>query len=378
MQELPEDYRIIVVKSLLPSYCIYLRRSLMVDIKKVYINELEPGMRVAREIENQFGAVLVKDGMILDDNVINKLKRLGISTVEIFNETDKELNKNRFKFKEQYRESIGNVKEIIYNAKNDNINFTNLKRIADNSLKMNTNRDIVTMLSIVRDADEYTYSHSVNVGIIAMMFGRWAGLDNKGIKQLLYAGMLHDIGKAKIPDEILNKKGSLTEEEYNIMKMHSVYGYEIIKGCKLLSEKVRRAVLMHHERNNGRGYPFGYKKDKIPFMARVLAIVDTYDAMTSDRIYRGHRPPFEVFRLFEDDLQSYDILLTRMFMTNMAQYYIGEQVELSDGQKGEIVYINPSSISKPIVKVDNEYINLVNEKLSINEVYLKTPIKEFH
>ncbi|NLM98363.1 MAG: HD-GYP domain-containing protein [Halanaerobiaceae bacterium] len=350
----------------------------MLKVRKVFVDELEPGMRVAREIENQFGAILVNDGMILDENLIEKLKRLGISTVEIFNESDKDLDENRYKFKEQYQESIGNVKEIIHDARNDYINFSNLKRIADNSLKMDTNRDIITMLSIVRGADEYTYSHSVNVGILAMIFGRWAGLDYKGIKQLLYAGMLHDIGKAKIPDEILNKKGSLTEEEYNIMKMHSLYGYEITKSCKLISEKVRRAVLLHHERNDGSGYPFGFRKDKIPFMARVLAIVDTYDAMTSDRVYRGHRPPFDVFRLFEEDLQSYDILLTRMFMTNMAQYYIGEVVELTDGQKGEIVFINPSYISKPIVKINGEYLNLVNEDLAIKEVYLKSPIDELY
>lgn len=346
----------------------------MAEMKKIDIGELKSGMRVAREVENQFGAVLVTPGMILDDNLIKKLMRLGIEEIEILDETEEELEKNKNGFSEQYQESIHNVKEMLYNAKKDKIIFSNLKIIADNALNMDTNRDIVTMLSVVRGVDEYTYSHSVNVGMLAMMFGRWAGLDEKSLKQLLYAGMLHDIGKAKIPEEILNKKGSLTVEEYEIMKKHAVYGYKITRECELLSEKVRQAVLMHHERNDGKGYPFGYDKDKIPFMARILAIVDTYDAMTSDRIYRGHRPPFEVFKLFENDLHSYDILLTKIFMTNMSQYYLGELVEIDNGMKGEIVYINPNHISKPIVKIEDHFVDLSENNLDIKEIFLENPI----
>lgn len=346
----------------------------MAQTIRVEIDKLGPGMRVAKMVENQLGAVLLTPGMILDENIIMKLQRMGIPEVVIYNETDKEVEENKQKFTEQYIDSIGNFKEVMFDAKRqNNINFASLKKIADNSLQMDTNRDIVSMLSMVRSVDEYTYSHSVNVGILAMMFGRWAGLQEKEIKQLLYAGMLHDIGKAKIPDEILNKRGPLTEQEYNIMKTHTVHGYQLTKTCTLLSENIRQAVLLHHERNDGSGYPFGHKKDKIPFMARVLAIVDTYDAMTSDRVYRDQRPPFEVFALFEEDLPSYDLLLTNVFMNRMAQFYLGEMVELDNGQMGEIVFLNPNQISRPIVKVGDKYIDLADSELNIKKVEIKRP-----
>lgn len=346
----------------------------MADSIKIKTYKLKAGMRIARIVENQFGAILLTPGMILDDNTINKLQRMGITDVYIFNETDKEVEENQLKFTHQYIDSIDNFKEVMSDAKRqNNINFSSLKKIADNSLHMDTNRDIVSMLSIVRSVDEYTFSHSINVGILAMMFGRWAGLQEKEVKQLLYAGMLHDIGKAKIPDKILNKRGPLTAQEYNIMKTHTVHGYQLTKSCMFITESVRQAVLLHHERNDGTGYPFAYPKEKIPFMARVMAIVDTYDAMTSDRVYRDQRPPFEVFALFEEDLKSYDLLLTNIFMNRMAQFYLGEIVELDNGLKGEIVFINPNQISKPIVKVGAEYIDLAESELNINKVEIKKP-----
>ncbi|MFP4661092.1 MAG: HD-GYP domain-containing protein [Halanaerobiales bacterium] len=346
-------------------------------IKKVAIEELKPGMRTAKMIENQFGAILVTSGMILDNNLIDKLKRTGLFQVEIIDEAEEELERNQNKFTEQYTDSVENIKTMFSEVQDkDKLNFSNIKNIAENSLEMDTNRDIVTMLSLIRDVDEYTYTHSVNVGLLAMLFGRWAGLSDQKIKELLYAGMLHDIGKAKISDEILNKKGKLTDEEFDIIRRHTVYGYDLARKCKLVSDSVSRGILMHHERNNSSGYPFGFSKKKIPFIARVLAIVDTYDAMTSDRVYKGHRPPFEVFKVFEEDLHSYDLMLSKIFMTNMAQFYLGEMVELSNDWMGEIVYINPNQISKPIVKVGEQFIDLSENGLEIKELYVQTDIQD--
>ncbi len=349
----------------------------MPNIKTVNIEELKPGMRNAKMIENQFGAILITPGMIIDDNLIKKLKRAGLLSVEIIDETEEEFISNQQNFTERYKDSVNNVKDMFLNIREDDaLNFSYIKRVTDNALKMDTNRDIVTVLSIIRGVDEYTYTHSVNVGLLAMMFGRWTGLESSRVKELLYAGMLHDIGKAKIPKEILNKKDKLTDEEFAIIKKHTVHGYDILQKNKLISEKVARGVLMHHERNNSKGYPFAFSKKKIPFIARVLAIVDTYDAMTSDRVYQGRRPPFEVFRLFEEDLHSYDLMLSKIFMTNMSQFYIGEMVELSNDWMGEIVYINPNNISRPIVKIGDQFIDLSESDLNIKELYLKTNVDE--
>ncbi|MEJ6952607.1 HD domain-containing phosphohydrolase [Natronospora cellulosivora (SeqCode)] len=349
----------------------------MSGFRKIDTEELQAGMKVARGVENSYGALLVSAGMILDDNLIKKLKRTGVDQIVIYDESEEQINKNFSSFSEQYQSNINNLK-ILFNSveKKREMDYFHVKDIADKAVTMDTNRDIVTMLSVIRDVDEYTYTHSINVGLLAMMFGRWAGLDKVRVKQLLYAGILHDIGKTRVPDEVLNKNGKLTKDEFEVIKLHTVHGYEMVKKCNLLPESVARAVLLHHERNNGIGYPFAFKKEKIPFMARVLAIVDTYDAMTSDRVYKAHRPPFDVFRLFEEDLQSYDFLLAKIFMSNMAQYYLGEVIELEDNQKGEIVYINPSNISRPIISINNEFIDLSESNLKIKEVYVKDQIDE--
>jgi len=346
--------------------------------KDVKISELEPGMRVAKTIENQFGAILISPGMILDSNMINKLKKMGFDKITVFDDPEEQLEKNRYSFTEKYKENVRDIKKIFVSlSRGKKLDFQQVKGIVDKTSEIDTNRDVINMLSNIRNVDEYTYTHSINVGLLAMMFGRWAKLDKKEIKSLLYAGLLHDIGKARVPDEILNKKGRLTKEEFDKIKKHTVYGYETVKECRYISDKIAKAVLLHHERNDGMGYPFGFDKDRIPFLARVLAIVDTYDAMTSDRVYRDHRPPFSVFKLFEDDLRSYDILLTRIFMGNISQYYLGEMVELSNGKKGEIVYINQNRISKPIVKVGPRYIDLSNSDLEIVDLMVKSQMDDY-
>ncbi|MFW5971862.1 MAG: HD-GYP domain-containing protein [Bacillota bacterium] len=345
------------------------------DVLEIPVTKAEPGMRVAREIENSFGAILVSPGMILDKELIEKLKRVGIERINVLNDSDEDIEDNRDSFIINYNESMDVIQEIYYTVKKSNkLEIKQISEVIDRVLKIKTNRDIVTMLTIIRDVDDYTYSHSINVGLLAMLFACWAGLNDKYKKRLLYAGILHDIGKAKVPDDILNKKGHLTKEEFKIMKKHSIYGYHLVKENLYISNKIARGVLMHHERNNGTGYPFGFKKEKITFIARVLAIVDTYDAMTSDRVYRGHRPPFDVFKLFENDLHSYDIRLSKIFMNNMSQYYLGEEVILKDGTKAEIVFINPNYISKPIVKVGDKYVDLRNSENEIDELKISNII----
>lgn len=345
----------------------------MTVFKEIKVTELKSGMRIAKTVENQFGAILISPGMILDFNVIRKLKDIGIEKVTIYDDPEEELEKNRYSFNEKYRENVRDIKKIFDSLNSGNkLDFQQVKGIVDKTSEIDTNRDVISMLSNIRNVDEYTYTHSINVGLLAMMFGRWAKLDKTEVKSLLYAGLLHDIGKARVPDEILNKKGKLTDKEFEIIKKHTIYGYDVVKGCKYISNRIAKAVLLHHERNDSKGYPFGFDKEKIPFLARVLAIVDTYDAMTSDRVYRGHRPPFTVFKLFENDLHSYDLLLSKIFMSNISQYYLGEMVQLTNGKMGEIVYINHNCISKPIIKVGPRYIDLSNSDLEITTLMVKS------
>lgn len=171
--------------------------------------------------------------------------------------------------------------------------------------------------------------------------------------------VLHDIGKGKIPQEILNKPGTLSDEEYAEIKKHPVYGCRILETMPEISKDVSLAVLMHHEREDGSGYPVGMKGESIHQFAKIIAVADIYDAMTSNRVYREKGSPFDVFELMESKTFGvFDPVVVNAFLNNIAAYYIGDFVRLSNGMIGEVVYINPRHISQPIVRVNNTYVDL--------------------
>lgn len=343
--------------------------------KEIIIEQLKLGMRFARYIENELGANLVSPGMIADEKIIDKLKDLGIETVIVFDDSQEDIEKNTKGVIDDYKDSVESFKKVFNTAISKNIIESNeIKNIVKTILEVDTNRDILTLLTKVRSIDEYTYTHSVNVGILAMTLGRWVNAPVDIVEDLLFAGLLHDIGKCRIPDEILNKKGNLTKEEFAFMKKHPVFGYEMSQRSKEISEKISKAILLHHERNDGQGYPLGLKQNKIPFLARVLGIVDIYDAITSDRVYQSRRPPFTAFKVYEDNLELYDIGLSNVFMNNISKFYIGESVRLSSTDYGKIVYINSKNICNPIVKVGNIYIDLSRSDLFIEELIVRSEI----
>lgn len=344
----------------------------MKNYKNVNILELKTGMKVAGKVENEYGAVLVSPGTILTEKIIDKLINVGTEKVAIYKgEDEKTEDELEARLKEiKYEEKIDKMKDIFSDIKRSNkINKSEVKDVVNDIMGIDSNLDIMKLLSDMRGKDEYTYSHSVNVGMMAMMFGRWLKLKESEVRKLTYAGFLHDIGKAKIPDEILNKSSSLNKKEFEIIKTHPIEGYKLIKDNILISEKTAQAVLLHHERKDGSGYPMGIKQDKIPFFAKIIAIVDTFDAMTSDRSYVEHRAPFEVLKILsKDSLQTFDISLLDTFTNNIAKYYQGEEVILNDDSIGRLVFIDPDKPTSPIVKVEDRFIDLRKSDLYIKDL----------
>lgn len=344
-------------------------------MKKVFvsIDECKPGMRMAETIFNEYGAVIVAENTILDDHMINKIYRLGIIKVKVYDNTnDMIVVSGAELFKAQYNENVDIVKDLLHEiSTGKNVDLKKVNEVSDSIVaRINENRDIVSCINQIRTIDEYTYTHCVNVSLLCMLIGKWLKFDSTRIKALVQAGLLHDIGKGKVPQEILNKPGALTPEEFEEVKKHTIYGYSIAEGMPNLDEDIRMGVLMHHEREDGSGYPMGARGEQIPEFAKIIAVADIYDAMTSDRTYRGKGSPFEVFELMEN--KTFGVLdprVTRAFLGNIASYYIGDFVKLSTGDVGEIIYINPRHISQPIVRVDNVYIDLtVDTRIRILEL----------
>lgn len=214
------------------------------------------------------------------------------------------------------------------------------------------NPDAQLCLAQLKNRDEYTAQHSVNVCVLTITFGRHLGLS---VRQLNLAGMgalLHDIGKLRTPLEILNKPGKLTDEEFAIMRAHPHHGREILEASPGIPPAVIDVAFTHHERLYGHGYPRGLKADEISLWSKMVAIVDVYDAITSDRIYHdGMNATEALTRMYEWRERDFDPVLLEQFTQCIGIYPIGTLVELHGGEVGIVISTNPELRLRPKVLV---------------------------
>jgi HD-GYP domain-containing protein (c-di-GMP phosphodiesterase class II) len=356
-------------------------------IVTIPVSELAPGMTAARDVYSKNDQLLIGANSKFDANSIAKVTFFDIMTVEIIvdeNETVdhqkeeltfvNEAEKETFeKFNAQYKESIVDIKDKMNQllTVGDDINeeslVTHVKGIVSTT---GNNYHVFDMLSNIKDFDDETFNHSVNVSMICTVFGEWLGFSEEEKKELTLCGLLHDFGKLLIDKNILKKPGKLTDDEYAVIKAHPQKGYDFLKD-KNVSENVKLSCLEHHERCDGSGYPNKIKVDKINKYAAIVSIADVYDAMTSTRVYRKGLSPFRVIKLFEEEgRQQFNPTYLMPILTNLTETYLRHEVLLSDGRKGMIVMINRNELSRPIVMVGNEAVDLMKERnLTIEAVY---------
>ena len=335
------------------------------NIISVKCAELQPGMQIAEMLATRFNTKLVTKGTILDESLIVKIRDAGIEKVSVYDLSQAQVEDNRERFVEEYKENLNEVKSFFSELDSSSIfKIDKIRGIVSTTLESSiANRDVIHSLNSVRGLDDYTYVHSMNVGILSSLIAKWSRWSEDDIKKITYAGLLHDIGKIRVPQHILNKPGKLTPEEFEQIKQHPIYAFDMLKKADNLSSDIKQAVLTHHEREDGSGYPLGLTGDKIHPYAKVLAIADVFDAMVSDRCYHAKDSPFAVFEFFVDQcLNKLDPGLLNTFVINMAPYYTGEKVLLSNGQEAEVIFVDPRNVSRPLVKVREEIINLAQNR----------------
>ena len=225
------------------------------------------------------------------------------------------------------------------------------------------------MLHNLRSSDDSVYGHSLNVAMISRVLGKWLKWSPSDLDSLMIAGLLHDIGKITIPPEILNKEGKLTDEEFEQIRWHPRAGYELVRDLKIDS-RIKKAVLQHHERCDGSGYPMKADEIMLDDFAMVIAIADVYDAMTAARKYRAPLCPFQVIREFEHDgYHKYKTEYLLTFLRHIATTYQNNRVILSDGQAAKIILLNQNSLSTPLVQLDDgSCIDLATSSLFIQSI----------
>lgn len=347
-----------------------------------------PGMILGQDVYNFANQIVVKKGTVLDERTITKLHRFEIPQFMIKEEVLSVQEANTY-HKSSYSERIQNSPEFKRFQENYDIEVLQFQNMLTCVIEKNQEIDCEAlyhqvvlllkdtgntinafdMVQNLRHYDDSTYAHSMNVGLLCNVFADWLGFDEEDKKKLTVAGILHDIGKTRIPLDIIQKPSSLSEEEYQIIKKHTEYGFAILTENKL-DYHIRYTALQHHERNDGSGYPLGLVDDHIDEFAKIVSIVDVYDAMTSPRVYRGPMCPFDVIQLFEEEgFRKYDSAYILTFLKRIAESYLNEQVRLSDGRIGKLVFINVHALSRPVVMIGDQVVDLQKEKhLHIREI----------
>ncbi|ACM60925.1 HD-GYP domain-containing protein (c-di-GMP phosphodiesterase class II) [Caldicellulosiruptor bescii] len=319
-------------------------------MKKVTVDQLEEGMKLARDVFTENGKLLLPEGFIIKLSFIQKLREHNIDSVYVEDEKAESYVKEEV----IYHETFVAIQDLMLSAKAGEIvdPFVAKEIVNDIVSQIIEEEDVFLKIVGFRDVDNYTYFHSVDVSIFAAIIGKLLELDRKQIEDLALAALLHDFGKMKIPHEILNKPAKLTDEEFEEMKKHTIYGYQIVKNMEGISEQVAEVALLHHERLDGSGYPLKLKGDKIPLFAKIVAVADVYDALTADRVYKKKIVPTKA----ADYLTKYsgihfDKDIVQKFLKMVVKYPVGCFVVLNTGEIAIVYEENPFNKTRPIVKV---------------------------
>lgn len=344
---------------------------------------LTPGMEVAEDVIDHKGNIIIKKDASLDKYLIQKLQIANIACINVKEPEDylttyfeKIKASKLFKqFYENYTYNFVAFRDLMTNYLNtgEPIDSEQLITIVDNIVSpfKHSKITILDMLSVLETPEaDFLYGHSINVALICHYTAKWFKLDEDDSKTLTLCGFYYDIGKFKIPQEVIRKQGKLTNDEFNLIKSHALKGYQMLMDLDI-DYRIKLSALMHHEKCDGTGYPQGLLGEKINDFAKIIAILDAYEAMTSYRTYRAPLCPFSVIEIFEKDgYGKYDTGVYMTFLERMVEEYIGKEVQLSDGTVCVVVLINKQKFSKPMVRTNTgQYIDLSKEKnLSITSL----------
>ncbi len=352
-------------------------------MKRISTLELIPGMTIAEDVLSFNRQLVMSKGTVLNDNLITRLDLYGILTVYVedapppisvapttldLNQTvsykERVQNSPEFqKFKEDYERNLGSFKDAMNQMAERNLDLDVdglLKDILGMVSIGSSWPGVLDMLQNMKDFDDSTFTHSMNVGLISNVLAKWLKLTPAQVEMATACGLFHDIGKLKIPHAIITKPGKLDAKEYAQIQRHPILGYQMLQQQKV-DDHIRNAALMHHERSDGSGYPMRLSGNQIDPYARIVAIADIYDAMTAPRVYRGPLCPFRVIEMFEKEgFQKYDVEFLLIFLENVVNTYLQTPCRLNDNREGTIVFVNKEKLSRPTVQCGSNYVNLMN------------------
>jgi putative nucleotidyltransferase with HDIG domain len=316
-------------------------------------------MTLLENVYTKDGNLLMPKDAVLTERYINKLIEFGISRIDI----DGQGIYDGFsqEFDEVYNSALVKIKDTFLSVKHRKaVIIEDYEPIVNSFLESSKmGRNLIAYMKIVDNKDDYIFQHSLSVCVLSILMGRWLGYDEANLKILGLSAILHDIGKIVLPDGILNKSDKLTPEEYNIVKNHTRMGFQILRNSKAPDEIIPNTALTHHERVDGKGYPFGLQGTALNEKVRIVSICDVFDAVTSERPYKKQLNPLRGFKVISDNsYKGLDPYLCKVFLNNGAAAFHGYTASLSDGRMGKIIRISPENPTKPWIVNGTQLINL--------------------
>ena len=364
----------------------------MIKRKFMRTRQLVPGMRIDQTVVDRMGRNLIVKGAELDDYIIDSLIKLGIMTVYIqdgeFDEDDPDkvltpiakkqverlrtADRSKVTLSDSVRKRVSEGIQYIYNNADSSEIVSATNNIAGELMSVISQNNAVAIdINALKTSDEYTFKHSVDVATISMVLAKQQGLSRKDIYEIGVSGLLHDVGKTKIPNEILNKPGRLDDEEFAIMKQHSVYGYHMIKDRPEFNNGICLGVLQHHEKINGKGYPLGFDANKICPYAKILTVADIYDALVTERPYKSAFTQKDAIEMIMSMTDELDLNAMKSFLESMILYPVDSLVTLSNGELARVVKNNPNYILRPtVVSVESGKVYDLGDDISCASIII--------
>ena len=339
-------------------------------VKRFFVRTkaLKNGMKIDQKIVDKTGRTLIARNTVLDDFLISSLSRLGVPGIYIREgeeepedepislqakeniEKLKVEDRAKVNLSESVRKRVAEGIQYLYQNTSDESFTDAAKNITGDLMKAITDNDAIAVdIRVLKVSDEYTFKHSVDVATMAMIIARKHGLSQNEVHDIGISGLLHDVGKSKIPNEVLNKPGRLTDKEFELMKQHSLFGYGILKEKDNISGAISLGVLQHHEKINGKGYPLGLSAEKINLYAKILSVADIYDALVTERPYKKAFSQRDAIEMIMSMTGELDITIMKSFLGSVILYPVGCTVQLSNGERAKVVENNVDYILRPKV-----------------------------
>jgi len=349
-----------------------------------YVSDLPAGCITETDVYTDSGALLCPKMTVIDQKILKSLSdyhgkihaTIYYSDADEFElEDDFPLPDDSICFDESFREYAMESLARLYANLDDIDSLTKgIIQIGEKVCSIiNDSKSLSLNLSKLKVCDEYTYRHSVDVGTMAAILAKALGESDSFVKDITVVGLLHDIGKEEIPNEILNKPGKLTATEFELIKTHPVRGYRLLAKSPDLTEEMRQAILNHHENIDGSGYPRNLSGDQIGKMAQIISIVDVYDALVTARPYKRAYAPAEAIEIMFTMSNKFNLKYFKAFLTIVNIYPNGSTIKLSNGEEGVVVRQNKAYPLRPVIKITSiqTVVDLSNDRNYLSTVIVK-------